>query len=90
MRLMKFIAYNFITYTKPHIYANLQKFKNGCSVCALSINKRRLSAGVAAAPQRHPLAALAGADQAHTLLKSTNEPSHSLHTKQTNQINKRA
>lgn len=38
-------------------------------VCALGNNKRRLSAGVAAAPQRHPLATLAGADQAHTQTK---------------------
>ena len=37
-------------------------------VCALGINKRRLSADGTAAPFRHPLAALAGADQAHTLL----------------------
>ena len=39
----------------------------------LVINKRRPSPDVAAAPQRHPLAALAGADQAHTL-SQTNRP----------------
>ena len=33
----------------------------------LVINKRRPSADVAAAPQRHPRASRAGADQAHTL-----------------------
>lgn len=37
-------------------------------VCALGNNKRRLSADGTATPFRHPLATLAGADQAHTLL----------------------
>ena len=39
----------------------------------LVINKRRPSAAVAAAPQRHPRASRSGADQAHTLSR-TNQP----------------
>ena len=39
----------------------------------LVINKRRPSAAVAAAPQRHPRASRSGADQAHTLPR-TNRP----------------
>ena len=44
----------------------------------LVINKRRLSAVVAAAPQRHPRASRSGADQAHTLSRANRPLNYSI------------
>ena len=56
------------------------KNANGCSVCAWLLTSGGLRLTLRLTPQRHPLASLAGADQAHTHeIKSTNKqtPSHS-------------
>ena len=49
------------------------KNANGCSVCAWLLTSGGLRLTLRLTPQRHPLASLAGADQAHTL-SQTNQP----------------
>ena len=49
------------------------KNANGCSVCAWLLTSGGLRLTLRLTPHRHPLASLAGADQAHTLSR-TNRP----------------
>ena len=46
------------------------KNANGCSVCAWLLTSGGLRVTLRLTPQRHPLASLAGADQAHTLSRT--------------------
>ena len=46
------------------------KNANGCSVCAWLLTSGGLRLTLRLTPQRHPLASLAGADQAHTLSRA--------------------
>ena len=46
------------------------KNANGCSVCAWLLTSGGLRLPLRLTPQRHPLASLAGADQAHTLSRT--------------------